>query len=508
MPDDQTMRALCLTCLLPLSLLGQDLRVAGVVRNGPPPYAESDRLYRIEGEAAGRLKVGQQLVLRRPDSGQKPGTLVVVQVFEGHALARMATKGDTYPLKGDLVLPEGGIAAPQSPSSAPGALRPAPQVAQPAVPVGQVLFLAGSSVLSAGGKQKLQQWVAQHGTSRVWVMEPLLLGNEPAPVAVARFSEVRAELARLGVTKIEEKPGQGKAQGEFPAIQLSLAAVEIPVEAPPPPEPPRPVPAPPPVRAAATAAPPVPPPPQRHFPPGRWEFGLGAMATTFDARYAVTDGAFSTDLDAGRDLRLNRVRIGPGLFIDYQGPRFLLRLEAYGTSNQRGFLLERQVNVDTTTYHPGTAIATELAFRNVELGWTIKLLRGSRAYLGVDLGVNAWSLKGKVEGQGTRQDDPFRERLYATTTATGTLPLPQLGFSFGWTVTPGLDLRGHIHALGWKGASYRRYGLDVRYFPLKHFGLRLTAEQESLDAPLGSVSDAMEFHGEKGVVGLGAVVRY
>lgn len=126
-PDDQPMLKFLLICLFPLILKGADMRVTAVVRQGPPPYVEEDRLYRIEGEGILGVRKGDQLQLRKAQGGQSCGVVTVVQVFDWYLLGKMTQKGNAYPVKGDFAFPLG--ASQDRKASRP--LLPGPKSAKP-----------------------------------------------------------------------------------------------------------------------------------------------------------------------------------------------------------------------------------------------------------------------------------------------------------------------------------------------------------------------------------------
>lgn len=96
------------------------MRIASVIRMGLPPYDEnSEKLYRLEGAGCGELRKGDELPLSRPNATHlRLGKLKIILVRQDHALARLLSPGDTYPMKGDLAL-------------RPGELKPLPEPAKP-----------------------------------------------------------------------------------------------------------------------------------------------------------------------------------------------------------------------------------------------------------------------------------------------------------------------------------------------------------------------------------------
>jgi len=87
----------------------RDIRIVAVEQVGRPPWTPRDgRVYRLGGEAISDIRLGEMLIVRRPGEVRDIGTLRVVSVHTEHfaansALAKLESKGETFPLKGDLV---------------------------------------------------------------------------------------------------------------------------------------------------------------------------------------------------------------------------------------------------------------------------------------------------------------------------------------------------------------------------------------------------------------------
>jgi hypothetical protein len=71
-----------------------------------------------------------------------------------------------------------------------------------------------------------------------------------------------------------------------------------------------------------------------------------------------------------------------------------------------------------------------------------------------------------------------------------------------------VDLRAYYHLLSRSGATYRRAGADVRYFPVRWLGLRANFESEGFDVPRGSIDDQTALSLDKDGLGLGVVFRF
>ena len=246
--------------LLALPLMaGPALRIAAVERKGWPPFEDDRRVYRIEGEAVARLRVGEKLILQRPGTDIDPGRLKVAVVAPGFVEAYLDRPGSTYPLRGDVAEPGQGLPLPPIPAvrivqdllpaqprlqpppdppapvqlpsraSAHGTapakrsvhnLAPAESHGRPAVgqtsepaPVHPrllepVYFLEGDGALSPKGREKLGRIVETWGADGAWSLslpEDRIL---PARIREARIQAVRRALRNLGVQRLEVRAAE------------------------------------------------------------------------------------------------------------------------------------------------------------------------------------------------------------------------------------------------------------------------------------------------------------
>jgi len=236
--------------------------------------------------------------------------------------------------------------------------------------------------------------------------------------------------------------------------------------------------------------------------PRTWTFGGQVFGPTLTGHFeGIQDGQpLSVDLDA--DLGLGKDKTTPGLFLDYQGPRFGFQVSS-GTAEYRGDrVVNRTITVDGTSYTAGTRVQSHVKLASLDAIWTIRLYRGASAWLGLDLGAQTWTLDMDASGQ-----PPLGAPLASSTKVTA--PIPQLGLSAGGRGFNGvLEAKTYLHYLGYKQAKYTLFGADLRVFPVKWLGLRAFYEGGSFDVPKGSVSDDLEFKLDRKGAGFGAVVRF
>lgn len=220
-------------CLVTAALqAAPPLAVVQVVRQGLPPYDDTGRLYRLEGDGCD-LRPGRVVLLVRPGERRSLGQLEVVSAGPGYALARILKAGTTFPMKGDLAVPREplrplpALPGPGAALSGTEALAgPPAALALPAPPPGAIhrepiFFLPEEAVLTPGAKAKLKAWVAAWGRAGRWV-----LAQPPAaqPLAEARIAALREELGRLGVAEVERGTAEADPPGKYPAVFVELTS--------------------------------------------------------------------------------------------------------------------------------------------------------------------------------------------------------------------------------------------------------------------------------------------
>ena len=210
------------------------LSVVAVIREGLPPYEDSDRQYMLTGAGWDRLSPGMVVRLARPGLPLSPGQLIVVTAQSGYVLAKLYREGPIFPMKGDLaVLPEPLQALPALPSHQPFLPRPAaPANPSPLVPTAKappppplppgadhqqpIYFLPEATTLTPGALDKLKAWVANWGAGGRWVLA--LPVGQGTGLTEARLEALRTELERLGVAKVDTGATAQQSATQYPAI--------------------------------------------------------------------------------------------------------------------------------------------------------------------------------------------------------------------------------------------------------------------------------------------------
>lgn len=221
------------------------------------------------------------------------------------------------------------------------------------------------------------------------------------------------------------------------------------------------------------------------------------VAPTFEGHLEGIESGQKLVVNLQDDLGLGKDNTKVGIGLEYQGPRFGLEFSMDSQNYKGSKLLTRTISVDGHEYTAGTQVDSELKVAALNLNWTIRVLTGESAWLGVDLGARSWAL-----------DFTTTSAVYQATEKF-TVPIPQVGCSAGFRTVDGKwSMRGYYHLLTQKGASYHHTGADARYFPLPWLGVRAFLVNESLDIPKGSIQDDLEVKLDRNGFGFGVVVRY
>ncbi len=234
-------------------------------------------------------------------------------------------------------------------------------------------------------------------------------------------------------------------------------------------------------------------------------FTLGAQSygPTLSGHFNGVQDGKPFDVDLKSDLGLGKDKSTPGFFLDYQGPRFGFQVTSGAAEYRGNQMVNRTFTLDGTTYLVGTQVQSHLKLATVDGTWTIKLVTESNAWLGLDLGAQVWT----IDMDATGIVPPATTAT--TASAKVTAPIPQVGLSGGSRGYNGaVESKLYYHYLAYKKAKYTMYGLDLRIFPVRWFGLRAFYEAGNLDVPKGSIKDDLELQLDRKGLGFGAVLRF
>ncbi len=239
--------------------------------------------------------------------------------------------------------------------------------------------------------------------------------------------------------------------------------------------------------------------------PGRSvTLGISSFGPTFTGQIEGVQDGQPILMDLEGDLGLAKDKANLGFLFDYQGPRFGFLAQTGGTEYAGDKTITRNVTVDGTTYAAGTRVTSHLKLKTLEGIWTIRFVPLSVFWVGLDLGVESWKLDVDATGVAITP-------VPGTTTASASVnaPIPQIGLSAGSRIPGGLfEIKGFYHYLGAKGAKYTRGGIDARFFPIPHVGLRAFFETETFDVPKGSLQDDLKLKLDRKGAGFGLVMKF
>ncbi len=250
-----------------------------------------------------------------------------------------------------------------------------------------------------------------------------------------------------------------------------------------------------PVLAASLAA---------QVPASKWSFGFHQYSPTFEGHVTDFKDA-SNNWDLVKDFGIGKDGSTPGAFLSYDGPRFGFSLSMDGQKYVGDKILSREVTVDNTKFRVNTQLKSKIDLQAMDLCWTIRVYRWEQAWLGVDLGAQAWDLKVAADGTTTVNN----QTTHGHGEEKQAVPIPQFGLSVGGHfLEERAVVKASVHILSYKGAKYTRTTADARFFVLPWLGLRAYVDNHAFDAPRNSVDENKEIKLDRMGAGFGIVARW
>jgi hypothetical protein len=243
----------------------------------------------------------------------------------------------------------------------------------------------------------------------------------------------------------------------------------------------------------------------------KWTVGLHAATPSLGGHFMEAGGeaaaVFKTNFDIEKDLGMEADGAAMGLYASYMGPRFGLSLDYMAADFAGARRITERMEFAGYTFDANVDVASAVKTTIVDCNWTIKVWRPGSAWLGVDLGVQYWGLDAEARGAASLQgQQALREETISESFAA---PIPQLGLSGGFSAFGDrLEARARASFVSFSGASYTRFALDGRYWPLDWLGVRAFFDSQSLDAPEGSIVADVEAALDRSVLGFGVAVRF
>lgn len=245
------------------------------------------------------------------------------------------------------------------------------------------------------------------------------------------------------------------------------------------------------------------PPREAALPERAWVLGVQGYSPTLTGHFQGTQDGLPFAVDLGADLGLAREARKAGFYLEYQGPRFALEASSGTAAFAGDRVVTRSVVVHGVTYSLGSRVQSTLDLKTWDATWTVKILTDRQLWLGLDLGVEAWSLDMTARGGAPAPATPL------SAASALTVPIPQVGLSLGLRSVGGtLEARGHLRTMQYKNSHYTRYGGDLRVYPRPWMGLRCFYEATRIEVPRGSLADDLDLHLDRTNFGLGALVRF
>ncbi|HJW71554.1 MAG TPA: hypothetical protein VJ486_01750 [Geothrix sp.] len=227
-------------------------------------------------------------------------------------------------------------------------------------------------------------------------------------------------------------------------------------------------------------------------------FGVQSFGPSLDGHMSGTLDGHSTVVDLNGDLGIGKDGAKTGLFFDYQGHSFGFQASTSATEYAGNKAVTRDVTVNGATYPNGTMVQSRVKLTSLDGIWTIKLVSEPDSWLGVDLGLQAWTLDLQTAGTSG-----------GASSVSIKAPIPQVGLSGGSRAYNGaFESKAYIRYMNAKGGKYTMLGTDFRVFLTRWLGLRAFFETSHLKASKGAVKDDLEIGMDRKGVGFGAVLRF
>lgn len=462
--------ALCL--LVPAALLGEDLHVAEVVRRGSPPYLESDRLYRIEGEGCANLRPGSLLQVSRGEWGLDCGTLVVIEVHEDHALGRLKRTGKTYPMKHDWA------STPNHPNSNKKTITQKTENSQ----ILYLNFNKNETKLTDQQKKDIDSLINKFKINKKWIISCNSNTNNPDKNTLQRTKSIEhflisynikpeTEIIITNENTILNKQIKITTRESYDIKNTDKIRTEK-------------------MSHKNTD----------HF----FDFNIGLQNNSTTGTYSK-----NSESQAGTPTNIKLTNKQKSLFIKIKFTSEYIdsTIKAHEFSKKNQFISENDIIIDNTTYPQGTSLEKETTFKEIDVNLTIKIYKNKKLQTGIDFGTNFLSTKNTLIGQGYSPSGST-QIVAATTSADLSTTMPYIGVSGRFIFSQKVYIDGFFHISQLFGSNYRKYGLNMNYFPIKNIGISINAEKYHFSAPLDSISKTIAFDTRNSMVGLGLVFRY
>lgn len=231
--------------------------------------------------------------------------------------------------------------------------------------------------------------------------------------------------------------------------------------------------------------------------------GVQTFGPTLSGHMQGTLDGQPMQVDLNGDLGIGKDGAKTGFFFDYQGHSFGFQASTSSTEYAGNRVMTRNVTVNGANYPIGSQVQSRVKLASLDGIWTIKLVSEPDAWMGLDLGLQIWTLDLKTAGALLAVPTPPSSNVSIKA------PLPQVGLSGGSRGYNGaFESKAYIRYMKAKGGAYLMVGTDLRMFITRWFGLRAFYESSRLSGSKGAVKDDLEIGIDRKGVGFGAVLHF
>jgi len=238
--------------------------------------------------------------------------------------------------------------------------------------------------------------------------------------------------------------------------------------------------------------------PQSTFTLGVQSFGptlTGHLQGAYDGQPMLVD--LNGDLGMGKD------KTHTGLFFDYQSQSYALQLSTGSAEYAGNQVTPSPVAVNGAVYQGGDLVQSWAKFSTLDGVFTLKLGGQPDAWIGLDLGLQSWTLDLQTS------DASVVAPLPSSSSVSLKMLVPEVGLSGGSRAYNGaFESKAYIRYMNARGGKYILLGTDLRMFITRWLGVRAFYESGRLVAPSGSLKDGLEIGLDRKGAGFGAVLRF
>jgi hypothetical protein len=208
-----------------------------------------------------------------------------------------------------------------------------------------------------------------------------------------------------------------------------------------------------------------------------------------------------TQVDLNSDFGLSKDKTHTGFFVDYQTPGYALQASTGSSEYAGNQVMGQPVALGGVIFPTGTTVQSWMKLTSLNGIWTLKFASDPDTWMGVDLGLQVWTLD--LRGTAALSAPPIASSISLKA------PIPQVGLSGGSRFYNGaMESKAYVRYMNARGGKYTLIGTDLRMFLTSWFGLRVFYENSHLDAPKGAIKDDLDLRIDCKGMGFGGVIRF